>query len=102
MKRSGGAIRRALFKLERGVCTIPSCRLDCHALVKRLQTIEKGTLGYVDCVASAMSFGPDSSHARVSMCPLGSRAGGSPSGQSWSEQLPRRLRGTATRPSSCG
>uniref|UniRef100_A0A1D2A8V2 DNA annealing helicase and endonuclease ZRANB3 n=1 Tax=Auxenochlorella protothecoides TaxID=3075 RepID=A0A1D2A8V2_AUXPR len=46
LKRSGGAIRRALFRLERGVCTNPQCKLDCHALVTRLQIIEKGSAGW--------------------------------------------------------
>lgn len=36
----GGAIRRALFRLERGVCT--ACGADCHGLTRRLQGIEKG------------------------------------------------------------
>lgn len=35
LRSSGGALRRALFKLERGVCQ--ACRLDCHALVGRLR-----------------------------------------------------------------
>lgn len=35
LKSNGSAYRRALFRLERGVCV--ACRLDCHALVKRLQ-----------------------------------------------------------------
>lgn len=35
LKSNGSAYRRALFKLERGICV--SCRLDCHTLVKRLQ-----------------------------------------------------------------
>lgn len=34
-----GGIRRALFKLERGVCQL--CHLDCHALVAQLQQIAK-------------------------------------------------------------
>jgi len=34
LKSNGSAYRRALFKLERGICV--SCRLDCHPLVKRL------------------------------------------------------------------
>jgi hypothetical protein len=34
-----GGIRRALFKLERGVCQL--CNLDCHALVAQLQQIAK-------------------------------------------------------------
>ena len=32
-----GAIRRALGKLERGVCV--TCKLDCRALVAQLQCI---------------------------------------------------------------
>lgn len=39
-----GGIRRALFKLERGVCQ--ACRLDCHALVQQLQQISKDTPGW--------------------------------------------------------
>ena len=35
LKSNGSAYRRALFKLERGVCV--TCRLDCHTLVKRMQ-----------------------------------------------------------------
>lgn len=34
-----GGIRRALFRLERGVCTL--CGVDCHALVRQLQQIGK-------------------------------------------------------------
>ena len=34
-RSSGGALRRALFRLERGVCTM--CRLDCHALVDKVR-----------------------------------------------------------------
>ncbi|KAL4428086.1 hypothetical protein ABPG75_002175 [Micractinium tetrahymenae] len=41
LKSNGSAYRRALFRLERGVCV--KCRLDCHALVKRLQAVEKGS-----------------------------------------------------------
>ncbi|KAK9843831.1 hypothetical protein WJX81_008228 [Elliptochloris bilobata] len=40
LRSSGGALRRALFRLERGVCQI--CRLDCHALLQRLRNVEKG------------------------------------------------------------
>ena len=40
LARGGGAIRRALFRLERGVCV--KCGADCHALVQRLQGVEKG------------------------------------------------------------
>lgn len=36
-----GAIRRALFKLERGICQL--CKLDCHALVQQLQSIRQGS-----------------------------------------------------------
>jgi hypothetical protein len=39
-----GGIRRALFKLERGVCQV--CKLDCHALVQQLQQISKDTPGW--------------------------------------------------------
>ena len=35
LRSSGGALRRALFKLERGVCVL--CKLDCHDLVKRVR-----------------------------------------------------------------
>ncbi|KAK9844937.1 hypothetical protein WJX74_008894 [Apatococcus lobatus] len=41
IRANSGAMRRALFKLERGVCQ--TCRLNCHALVGRIRTIEKGT-----------------------------------------------------------
>ncbi|GAB4813573.1 hypothetical protein N2152v2_000619 [Parachlorella kessleri] len=41
LKCNGSAYRRALFKLERGVCVL--CKLDCHDLVRRLQAIEKGS-----------------------------------------------------------
>ncbi|KAK9812930.1 hypothetical protein WJX72_005929 [[Myrmecia] bisecta] len=41
MRSGGGALRRAVFRLERGVCTL--CKLDCHDLVQRLRTIEKGS-----------------------------------------------------------
>ena len=34
-RSSGGALRRALFKLERGVCT--QCGLDCHDLVNKVR-----------------------------------------------------------------
>ncbi len=37
LKASSGAIRRALGKLERGVCTM--CGLDCRALVAQMQCI---------------------------------------------------------------
>ncbi len=40
LARGGGAIRRALFRLERGVCV--KCGADCHALVQRLRGVEKG------------------------------------------------------------
>ena len=36
---TAGGIRRALFKLERGVCQL--CQLDCHALVGQLQQISR-------------------------------------------------------------
>ena len=35
IRANSGAMRRALFKLERGVCQ--TCRLDCHALVGRIR-----------------------------------------------------------------
>ena len=35
LRSSGGGLRRALFKLERGVCQL--CKLDCAALVSRLR-----------------------------------------------------------------
>lgn len=41
LKASSGSIRRALFKLERGVCQ--ACGLDCHALVVQLQATRRGT-----------------------------------------------------------
>lgn len=41
LKCNGGAYRRALFKLERGVCVL--CKLDCDDLVRRLQAVERGT-----------------------------------------------------------
>ena len=44
LARGGGAIRRALFRLERGVCV--KCRADCHALTQRLQGVEKGSRGW--------------------------------------------------------
>ena len=40
LARSGGAIRQALFMLERDVCT--TCRADCHALVRRLKAVKRG------------------------------------------------------------
>jgi len=39
LKSNGSAYRRALFKLERGVCVM--CKLDCHTLVKRLQVSQR-------------------------------------------------------------
>ncbi|PSC75396.1 DNA annealing helicase and endonuclease ZRANB3 [Micractinium conductrix] len=44
LKSNGSAYRRAVFKLERGVCV--ACKLDCHKLVKRLQAVEKGSRGW--------------------------------------------------------
>ncbi|WIA10259.1 hypothetical protein OEZ85_010458 [Tetradesmus obliquus] len=44
IKNSSSGIRRALFRLERGVCQ--ACRLDCHALVQQLQQISKDTPGW--------------------------------------------------------
>eukprot|EP00798_Chlamydomonas_sp_ICE-L_P014800 gene14800-20855_t len=41
LKASSGAIRRALSKLERGVCV--TCQLDCRALVAQLQCIRYGS-----------------------------------------------------------
>ena len=41
LQSSGGAIRRALFRVERGVCV--RCRADCRALVLRLRAVEKGS-----------------------------------------------------------
>ncbi len=41
LKASSGAIRRALGKLERGVCTM--CKLDCRELVAQLQCIKFGS-----------------------------------------------------------
>lgn len=40
-------MRRALFKLERGVCQAQGCGLDCHDLVRRLQAVERGSAEYV-------------------------------------------------------
>ncbi|KAK9866369.1 hypothetical protein WJX84_005962 [Apatococcus fuscideae] len=44
IRANSGAMRRALFRLERGICQ--TCKLDCHALVGRIRTIEKGTDGW--------------------------------------------------------
>ena len=44
LQTSGGAIRRALFKVERGVCV--RCKADCRGLVQRLQAVEKGSRGW--------------------------------------------------------
>ena len=41
LRSSGGAIRRALFRVERGVCV--KCRADCRGLVERLRAIERGS-----------------------------------------------------------
>lgn len=41
LRSSGGAIRRALFRVERGVCV--KCKADCHGLVERLRAIERGS-----------------------------------------------------------
>ena len=41
LQASGGAIRRALGRLERGVCC--QCGLDCRTLVSDLQSIRQGT-----------------------------------------------------------
>ncbi len=41
LQSSGGAIRRALFRVERGVCV--RCKADCRALVLRLRAVEKGS-----------------------------------------------------------
>lgn len=41
LRSSGGAIRRALFRVERGVCV--RCKADCHGLVERLRAIERGS-----------------------------------------------------------
>ena len=35
VRAGGGGLRRALYRLERGVCQ--QCRCDCHALVERLR-----------------------------------------------------------------
>lgn len=37
IRANSGAMRRALFKLERGVCQ--TCRLDCHALITRIRYV---------------------------------------------------------------
>lgn len=57
LKSNGAAYRRALFRLERGVCV--ACRLDCHSLVKRLQVPGAGAVpAGGGCVAgSATVFG---------------------------------------------
>ncbi len=44
LQTSGGAIRRALFKVERGVCV--RCKADCYRLVQRLRAVEKGSRGW--------------------------------------------------------
>ena len=36
VRAGGGGLRRALYRLERGVCQ--QCRCDCHALVERLRS----------------------------------------------------------------
>lgn len=41
IKASSGSIRRALAKLERGVCVM--CKLDCKRLVQQLQCIQYGS-----------------------------------------------------------
>ena len=46
VKTSGVAARRALFKRELGVCV--TCGLDCTALIRRLQAIERGSKGWRD------------------------------------------------------
>eukprot|EP00884_Botryococcus_braunii_P002065 jgi/Botrbrau1/1185/Bobra.0162s0066.1 len=46
LQANRGAMRRALFKLERGICQM--CRLDCHALVQALRCIEKGSPAWRD------------------------------------------------------
>ena len=35
IRANSGAMRRALFRLERGICQ--TCKLDCHALVGRIR-----------------------------------------------------------------
>jgi hypothetical protein len=53
-----GGIRRALFKLERGVCQL--CNLDCHALVAQLQQIAKDSPHWLQhrCVLDGCSLAP--------------------------------------------
>lgn len=41
IRTNASSYRRALFRLERGICT--SCNVDCHLLVKRLRCIEIGS-----------------------------------------------------------
>jgi hypothetical protein len=41
LKASGGAIRRALGRLEHGVCTV--CGVDARGLVAALQCIRQGS-----------------------------------------------------------
>jgi hypothetical protein len=42
---SGAAVRRQLFRLERGVCVL--CGLDAHALAARLRAIDRGRAGWL-------------------------------------------------------
>jgi len=37
LRSSSGAMRKALFRLERGVCQM--CKLDCHALLQSLRLV---------------------------------------------------------------
>lgn len=39
LRAGGSALRRSLFRLERGRCQ--ACRLDCHALVTRLRCTKR-------------------------------------------------------------
>jgi hypothetical protein len=58
---NSGAIRRSLFKLERGVCQL--CHVDCHALVAQLQ------VGRAPLARQAASFCGEHLHAcSADMC----------------------------------
>lgn len=41
LKSSSGAMRRGVFSRDRGICS--RCTLDCTAMIRRLQAIERGT-----------------------------------------------------------
>jgi len=50
LKTGSGPIRRELFRLERGVCTL--CRLDCHGLLQQLQAIRRRARTALRCRSS--------------------------------------------------